>query len=239
MYSGYLLSLPVSCNCHYTAGLHIEWATVPVFGCTRTMVSWCSISLLHSHGCNCCLLVTTLVIWIRHGGCMHSMSVSVALVYVVQCRVYCRAVNRDILTDINSCLQCFDLPLVLRHCWLGVRKSIRPVKNWVMRCWRGYLSGARCKWFAYSPAGATTIPSSLASLTPHWFSLLLPAYPGCPGKIGCLSICLSDTDSCFCFSATAHVCISGIVVFIVFLQWHAIRCFRNHLESSAHIWYDY
>jgi len=23
------------------------------------------------------------------------------------------------------------------HCWLGVRKSIRPVKNWVVGCWRG------------------------------------------------------------------------------------------------------
>jgi len=29
-----------------------------------------------------------------------------------------------------------------------------------MRCWHSYLSGMRCKWFAYSPADATTIPSS-------------------------------------------------------------------------------
>jgi len=28
---------------------------------------------------------------------------------------------------------------------VGARKSNRPVKNWVMRCWRGYLSRARCK----------------------------------------------------------------------------------------------
>jgi len=27
-----------------------------------------------------------------------------------------------------------------------------------MRCWRGYLSGARCKWFAYGPADATFTP---------------------------------------------------------------------------------
>jgi len=31
-------------------------------------------------------------------------------------------------------------------------------------CRHGYLSGARCKWFAYSPAGATAIPSSPALL---------------------------------------------------------------------------
>ena len=30
------------------------------------------------------------------------------------------------------CVLC--LPSVLSHCWLGVRKSIWPVKNWVMRC---------------------------------------------------------------------------------------------------------
>ena len=32
-----------------------------------------------------------------------------------------------------------------------------------MRCWC-YLSGARCKWFAYGPADVTATPSSLASL---------------------------------------------------------------------------
>jgi len=32
------------------------------------------------------------------------------------------------------------LPSVLLHCCLDIRKSIKPVKNWAMRCWRGYLS---------------------------------------------------------------------------------------------------
>jgi len=30
---------------------------------------------------------------------------------------------------------------------VGVRKSIRRVKNWVMRCWHGCLSGVRCNWY--------------------------------------------------------------------------------------------
>jgi len=47
-----------------------------------------------------------------------------------------------------------DIPSVLWHCWLGDRKGIRPVKNWVVRCWHGYLSGARCR-LAYGPADAT------------------------------------------------------------------------------------
>jgi len=43
---------------------------------------------------------------------------------------------------------------VLWRCWLGGRKGIRPVKNWVVGCWHGYLSGARCR-LAYGPADST------------------------------------------------------------------------------------
>ena len=48
-----------------------------------------------------------------------------------------------------------SVPSVLWHCcWLGSKKGIRPVKNKVVRCWRGDLSEARCK-LAYGPADAT------------------------------------------------------------------------------------
>ena len=45
-------------------------------------------------------------------------------------------------------------PAVLRRCWLGSRKSIRPAKNWGVGCWRAYLSGARCR-LAHGPADST------------------------------------------------------------------------------------
>ena len=50
--------------------------------------------------------------------------------------------------------QTYHLPSVLWRCWLGGRKGIRPVKNWVVGCWSGYLSGVRCR-LAYGPADAT------------------------------------------------------------------------------------
>ena len=53
--------------------------------------------------------------------------------------------------------QMWDLTFFLSmlwRCWLGGRKGIRPVKNWVVWCWCGYLSGARCR-LAYGPADAT------------------------------------------------------------------------------------
>jgi len=48
--------------------------------------------------------------------------------------------------------QCFT-PSVLWHCWLGGRKGIQPVKNWVVGCWHSYLSGAQCR-LACGPADA-------------------------------------------------------------------------------------
>ena len=48
----------------------------------------------------------------------------------------------------------YTLPSVLWCCWLGGRKGIRPVKNRVVGCWRGYLSAARCR-LAYGPADVT------------------------------------------------------------------------------------
>jgi len=58
-----------------------------------------------------------------------------------------------------------------------------------MRCWCGYLSGAKCKWFAYGPADATATPSSLASLCPEWFSLSGTGLLKCPGKKAVKWVC--------------------------------------------------
>jgi len=77
-----------------------------------------------------------------------------------------------------SCLQCLTL--------LVGRPAQHPAcKNWAMRCWHGYLSGARSNWFAYGPADKIKI-----GLT---FLFLIPAFPGCPGKevVKRLPVCLS------------------------------------------------
>jgi len=84
-----------------------------------------------------------------------------------------------------------EVPSVLWRCWLGDRKGIRPVKNWVVRCWRGYLSGARCR-----PAYAQLMPLPLIvscfSKIQIGFTFLVPAHPGSPGKgplNGCVCVC--------------------------------------------------
>ena len=63
-------------------------------------------------------------------------------------------ISSSILRTLRKYNGIVRLPSVLWRCWLGGRKGIRPVKNWAVGCWRGYLSGLRCT-LAYSPDDAT------------------------------------------------------------------------------------
>jgi len=83
----------------------------------------------------------------------------------------------------NSCVHTHVSVLVLWRCWLGGRKGIRSVKNWVVGCWRGYLSGVRCR-FAYGPADATATHCLLLKgiQISFGFTFLVPAHPGSPGQ---------------------------------------------------------
>ena len=82
--------------------------------------------------------------------------------------VYNKNVAWDRLTHANGQYTFWlAMPSVLSHCWMGGRKSIRPEK--VMRCWRSYMSGARCKWLAYGLADAAATPSSLLQKNPEYF----------------------------------------------------------------------
>jgi len=71
------------------------------------------------------------------------------------------------------------LPSVLWHCWLGDRKDIWPVKNWIFVC--------RWWWFDWSFArliapAVTTTSITLSSNKVQNGDILVPANPGPPGK---------------------------------------------------------
>jgi len=54
----------------------------------------------------------------------------------------------------------------------------------MVRYWHGYLSGARCKWFPYGPADATTTSSSLAPVKYRMVSLSGAGLPRLSWKKG-------------------------------------------------------
>ena len=54
------------------------------------------------------------------------------------------------------------LPSVLWHCWLGIRKSIRPIENWVMGYWHSYWSSVVqmiCIWSSWCHCHPSSLPS--------------------------------------------------------------------------------
>ena len=55
-------------------------------------------------------------------------------------------------------------------------------------CWRGYLSGARCR-LAYGPADATATVSCFSKIQ-IGLTFLVPAHPGSPGKRAVKRVCV-------------------------------------------------
>ena len=100
----------------------------------------------------------------RLSACLNSSCLDVSLACLNWLEDSCDIVQHS--TDTQLLLQvsdCFEQNISYWSCsmsafsaltLLGDRKGIRPVKKWVVGCWHGYLSGARCR-FAYSPADAT------------------------------------------------------------------------------------
>ena len=79
--------------------------------------------------------------------------------------------------DLMQCWRLF-FGLLIVDLPFGRQEEHLVCKHWVMRCWCGYLSGARCRLFAYGPADATASqnPSYLASfksrmVSPFWYWL--------------------------------------------------------------------
>jgi len=65
---------------------------------------------------------------------------------------------------------------------VGWQEGHPACKNWVVGCWHGYLSGARCK-FAHGPADATATHCLLVSVKFQiGFNFLVPGHRGNPGQ---------------------------------------------------------
>ena len=87
---------------------------------------------------------------------------------------------------VNSCLV-YLKPFSALTLLVGRQEGIRPVKNWVMGCWHGCLSGTMCR---------RTV--SCFSKIQIGFTFLVPAH------LGSL-----DKGVCVCLVYLYHVCIYG------------------------------
>ena len=83
---------------------------------------------------------------------------------------------------------------------------------WVVRCWLGYLSGARCR-LAYAQLMPLPLTVSCFIKIQIGFTFLVPAHPGSPGK-----------------RAVKRVCVCGCVCVILLL--HLVGCQEEHLTCK-------
>jgi len=72
---------------------------------------------------------------------------------------------------------------------MGSRNGIWPVKNWLVGCWCGYLSGSRCR-LAFGPADAIALTVSCFSKIQIGFTFLVPAHPCGPGQRAVKRVCV-------------------------------------------------
>ena len=120
--------------------------------------------------CNWVIFETARVIELKKQGWHETLSKTLDLLPLsVWSSIHCVSCN-VLHPYILQSFVCLLLPSVLWHCWLGGRKGIRPVKNWALGCWNGYLSGARCR-LAYGPADATATHCLVLQQNPDWFYL--------------------------------------------------------------------
>ena len=88
----------------------------------------------------------------------------------------------------------FPNPSVLLRCWLGGRKDIGPVKNWVVWCWHGYLSGAMyvqtCIWPSWCHCHSLSLASVKSRLVlPFWYRLTQVVLDKGPLNV-CVCVCV-------------------------------------------------
>ena len=104
---------------------------------------------------------------------------------------------------------------MLWRCWFGGRKGIRPVKKWVVRCWHGYLSGARCR-LAYAQLMPLLLTVSCFSKFQMGFTFLLLAHLGSPRqravKWVCVCVCCLYVSVRWLVTGTKWFTSSGVVV---------------------------
>jgi len=185
---------------------HWYWSFTP---CLATLVT-----------CHCTLWNADLVGIVKSVHCFSSSADNSVLFqsayrhptddYFVVCPPVSQMIQYNTDDSVYGYCYCYQLhliaaafwPSVLWRCRLGGRKGIWPVKNWVVGCWRGYLSGARCR-LAYGPADVTV---SCFSKIQIGFAFLVPTHPGSPrkGAVKRVCVCVCVQLCCFTFSLASH-----------------------------------
>ena len=92
------------------------------------------------------------------------------------------------------------VPSVLWRCCLGGRKGIRPVENWVVGCWHGYLLSVwsevqTCIWPSWCHCHSLSLASVKSRLVLHFWYRLTRVVPDKGPLNGCVCVCVLNNVS--------------------------------------------
>ena len=124
------------------------------------------------------------------------------------------------------------VPSVLWRYWLGGRKGIRPVKNWVVGCWRGYLSGARCR-LASAQLMPLPLTVSCFSKIQIGFTFLVLAHLGSPGKRAVKRVCVCCVDAHSAINCTVVGQVSTKLIIGLPPMLNLNRCITGRPNQSS------
>ena len=115
-------------------------------------------------------------------------------------------------------LMCWLMPSVLWRCWLGGRKGIRPVKNWVVGCWCGICleQGADLHMAQLMPLPLTV---SCFSKIQIGFTFLVPAHLGSSGKRAVKRVWCADLSKNKRWNKIVQCYIYFISAFTMLCKW--------------------
>ena len=115
--------------------------------------------------------------------------------------------------SVNVCLQCYAFSaLTLSVGWQEGHPACKKLSG---GCWRGYLSGARCR-LAHAQLMSLPLTVSCFSKIQIGFTFLVPAHPGSPGqravKRVCVCVCVCVCVYCVTLLCCRAPCVHDISI---------------------------
>ena len=125
-----------------------------------------------------------------------------------------------ICVQCNVCLQCYAFSaLTLSVGWQEGHPACKKLSG---GCWRGYLSGARCR-LAHAQLMPLPLTVSCSSKIQIGFTFLVPAHPGSPGQRAVKRVCVRE---CVCVLCNSSLLLSTLRARYIDRQLRAPCCRR-------------
>ena len=150
--------------------------------------------------------------------------------------VHAKCNNDNIFCERQFLMNCWSTAFSALTLLVGRQEGHPACKNWVVGCWCGYLSGARCRlaWPDWCHCHSLSLASVKSRLVlPFWYRLTR-VVPDKGPLNGCVFVCWS-TDSnrphCCCHLSYKVEDISRTLDISYTLQW-AGRCPHQRIAAS-------